>query len=133
MQRATGLSDAAQQGDVDLTPLLDVVFIMLIFFIVTASFLREHGIDVSRSDTATRPPVEASAILVIVDEGNRIWIDGRMIDPRAVRANISRLHAEDPGRRVVIDAHDRSANRVLVQIMDASRQAGVYDILLAES
>ena len=133
MQRATGLSDAAQQGDVDLTPLLDVVFIMLIFFIVTASFLREQGIDVSRSDATTRPPVEASGILVVVDEGNRIWIEGRMIDPRAVRANIARLHAEDPKRQVVIDAHDHSANRVLVQVMDASRQAGVYDILIAET
>ena len=133
MQRATGLSDAAQQGDVDLTPLLDVVFIMLIFFIVTASFLREQGIDVSSSEATKRPPTEASTILVTVDEGNRIWIDGRMIDPRAVRANIARLHAEDPKRQVVIDAHDHSANRVLVQVMDASRQAGVYDILIAET
>jgi biopolymer transport protein ExbD len=121
-------------NEINLTPMLDVVFIMLIFFIVTASFIKEAGLDVNRPDapvTETKP--EDANILVVIDENNDIWIDRRLIDPRAVRANIERLHAENPKGSVVIQAHSKSANRQLVAVMDASRQAGVYSISLADS
>jgi biopolymer transport protein ExbD len=121
-------------NEINLTPMLDVVFIMLIFFIVTASFIKEAGLDVNRPDapvTETKP--EDANILVVIDENNDIWIDRRLIDPRAVRANIERLHAENPKGSVVIQAHKKSANRQLVAVMDASRQAGVYSISLADS
>jgi biopolymer transport protein ExbD len=121
-------------NEINLTPMLDVVFIMLIFFIVTASFIKEAGLDVNRPDapvTETKP--EDANILVVIDENNDIWIDRRLIDPRAVRANIERLHAENPKGSVVIQANKKSANRQLVAVMDASRQAGVYSISLADS
>ncbi len=120
--------------EINLTPMLDVVFIMLIFFIVTASFVKEVGIDVNRPDapiTETKP--EDANILIIIDSNDDIWIDRRVIDPRAVRANIERLHAENPKGSVVIQPNRRSTNKMLVQIMDASRSAGVYNISIAES
>ena len=119
--------------EINLTPMLDVVFIMLIFFIVTASFIKESGIDVNRPDapvTETKP--EDANILVQIRANDEIWIDRRLIDPRAVRANIQRLHAENPQGSVVIMPHKKSTNKMLVTIMDASRSAGVYNISIAD-
>ena len=122
------------EGDeINLTPMLDVVFIMLIFFIVTASFIKEAGIDVNRPDapvTETKP--EDANILVVISANDEIWIDRRVIDPRAVRANIERLHAENPKGSVVIQANKKSTNKVLVWVMDSSRSAGVYNISIAD-
>ena len=76
-----------EQGAIDLTPMLDVVFIMLIFFIVTASFIKEQGIDVNRPDNDEQTIVEDKGnILIRIDDTDRIWIDGRQVDERAVRA-----------------------------------------------
>ncbi len=125
-------SDAAEQeATVDITPMLDVVFIMLIFFIVTATFLKESGIDVNRPQAATAVVKEKANILIAIDAHNKIWIDRREVDIRSVRPNIERLRAENPKGTVVIQADKDSRNEVLVQVMDASRLAGVYDIALA--
>jgi len=121
------------ENEINLTPMLDVVFIMLIFFIVTASFIRETGIDANRPDQ-DQPQVvqERGAILVIIDNQDRIWIDNQQVDVRAVRPNIQRLYAENPDRPVVIQTSPNSTTRTLVGVMDASRSAGVYNISLAE-
>jgi biopolymer transport protein ExbD len=122
-----------EENEINLTPMLDVVFIMLIFFIVTASFVREAGIDVNRPDAPmTESKPEDANILVLIDANDDIWIDRRIIDPRAVRANIERLAAENPDGSVVIQANNRSTNKILVEVMDASRQAGVYSISIAD-
>ena len=124
-----------EESEINLTPMLDVVFIMLIFFIVTASFLRESGLDTNRPDQ-DQPQVlqdEEGAILVIIDSTDDIWIDNRIIDPRAVRANIERLHAEDPDRPLVVQASHTSRAETLVTVMDASRQASVFDISIASA
>jgi biopolymer transport protein ExbD len=120
------------EAEINLTPMLDVVFIMLIFFIVTATFIRETGLDVNRPDQDQAQVVqEEGAILIIIDSTDDIWIDRRVVDPRAVRANIERLHAEDPERPVVIQAADASSANSLVTIMDAARQANVFNISIA--
>jgi len=122
-----------EENEINLTPMLDVVFIMLIFFIVTASFIKEAGLDVNRPDapvTETKP--EDANILVAITATDEIWIDRRLIDPRAVRANIERLHAENPKGSVVIQANKSSTNKMLVTVMDAARQAGVYNISIAD-
>ena len=123
-----------EESEINLTPMLDVVFIMLIFFIVTASFVREAGIDVNRPDApmSDSKPEDAN-ILVRISATDEIWIDRRLVDPRAIRANIERLAAENPDGSVVILANNRSTNKALVQVMDASRQAGVYSISIADS
>jgi biopolymer transport protein ExbD len=123
-----------EQNEINLTPMLDVVFIMLIFFIVTASFIKEAGLDVNRPDApVTESKPEEQNILVAISATDEIWIDRRLIDPRAVRANIERLHAENPDGSVVIQANKRSTNKMLVTVMDAARQAGVYNISIADN
>jgi biopolymer transport protein ExbD len=117
--------------EVNLTPMLDVVFIMLIFFIVTASFTKESGIDVSRPDAATAERKERGNILVAISESGQIWIDKRHVDIRAVRANIERMAAENPQGSVVIQADKNSKNGILVQVMDAARLAGVESVSIA--
>jgi len=121
------------ENEINLTPMLDVVFIMLIFFIVTASFVKEAGLDVNRPDapvTETKP--EDANILVAIDANDDIWIDRRMVDPRAVKANIARLHAENPKGSVVIQPNKHSTNKMLVSVMDSARDAGVTNISLAD-
>jgi len=122
------------ENEINLTPMLDVVFIMLIFFIVTASFIKESGIDVNRPDAPmTESKPEDANILVLINANDEIWIDRRLIDPRAVRANIERLHAENPEGSVVIQANKASTNKMLVEVMDSARLAGVYSISIADS
>jgi biopolymer transport protein ExbD len=122
-----------EESEINLTPMLDVVFIMLIFFIVTASFIKEAGIDVNRPDApVTESKPEEANILVMISANDEIFIDRRLIDPRAVRANIERLHAENPEGSVVIQADMKSTNKILVEVMDSSRSAGVYNISIAD-
>jgi biopolymer transport protein ExbD len=122
------------ENEINLTPMLDVVFIMLIFFIVTASFIKEAGLDVNRPDAPmTESKPEDANILVLINANDEIWIDRRLIDPRAVRANIERLHAENPEGSVVIQANNKSSNKMLVEVMDSARLAGVYNISIADS
>jgi len=123
--------DDEEDNEVNLTPMLDVVFIMLIFFIVTASFVKEAGIEVNRPSAATAERKEKGNILVAISENNQIWIDRRQVDPRALRANIERMHAENPNGAVVIQADVESKNGLLVQVMDAARMAGVKSVSIA--
>jgi biopolymer transport protein ExbD len=120
-----------EESTVDITPMLDVVFIMLIFFIVTATFVKESGIDIDKPAAATAVVQEKASILVAIDADNNIWINRRQVDQRSVRSIIERLHAENPKGTVVIQADKESKNDTLVQVMDASRRAGVYNIALA--
>ncbi len=119
------------ESEVNLTPMLDVVFIMLIFFIVTASFVKEAGIDISRPPAATAIRKERGNILVAITADDQIWVDRRQIDPRALRANLERLHAENPQGSVVILADEASRNGLLVRVMDSARLAGISNVSLA--
>ncbi|NNE42573.1 MAG: biopolymer transporter ExbD [Gemmatimonadetes bacterium] len=131
--RLAALKEMEEEQEINITPMLDVVFIMLIFFIVTASFVKEAGIDVNKPDASTAEPKQKANILVAIDAQGSIWIDRRQVDPRAVRANIERLHAENPQGTVVIQADENATTKTLVQVMDAARQAGVYDVAIAAS
>jgi biopolymer transport protein ExbD len=131
--RFVALRPDEDEQEINITPMLDVVFIMLIFFIVTASFVKESGIDVNKPEAQTSVPKEKANILIAIDAAGGIWIDRRKIDPRAVRANIERLHAENPQGTVVIQADEDARTRDLVRVMDAARLAGVYDVAIAAS
>ena len=120
-----------EENEINITPMLDVVFIMLIFFIVPASFVKEAGIDVNRPDAQTAVAQEKANILIAITENGEIWIDRRRVDPRAVRANIERLHAENPQGTVVIQADKKAVTETLIQVMDSARQAGVYNVAIA--
>ena len=120
-----------EESEINITPLIDIVFIMLIFFIVTATFVKETGIDVNKPDAPTAEVKSKANILIAIDSNDNIWIDRRRVDPRSVRPNIERLHAENPQGSVVIQADKKSTNEMLVTVMDAARAAGVYNIALA--
>ncbi|WP_339773292.1 biopolymer transporter ExbD [uncultured Paraglaciecola sp.] len=120
-----------EEAVIDMTPMLDVVFIMLIFFIVTASFVKESGIDVNRPEAATAVKKDRANILVAISDKGEIWINKRRIDVRAVQANIERLHAENPQGTVVIQADKKSTTETLIKVMDASRAAGITDVSIA--
>ncbi|MCA6064656.1 ExbD/TolR family protein [Thalassolituus marinus] len=129
-----GFSNMAAQeaeGEIDITPMLDVVFIMLIFFIVTASFVKESGIEVNRPDASTSQAKPRANILIAINDLGEIWIDKRKVDESQVRANIERMHAENPQGTVVIQADEEAKTRLLVSVMDSARAAGVYDVSLA--
>ena len=125
------LMQEEEQENIDLTPMLDVVFIMLIFFIVTASFVKEAGIDVNRPEAATAVKKERANILVAISDTGEIWINKRKVDERAVQANIERLKAENPQGSVVIQADKKATTEVLIKVMDASRAAGAFDVSIA--
>jgi biopolymer transport protein ExbD len=118
---------------INLTPMLDVVFIMLIFFIVTATFVKEVGIDVNQPDQDKPKTIDPDkkSIVVRISNRDRITIAQREVDWRSVRANIERLHAEAPEAPVVIQAHPESSTEALIHIMDEARMAGVFNINLA--
>jgi biopolymer transport protein ExbD len=120
-----------EESEINLTPMLDVTFNMLIFFIVTSSFVKEAGIEVNKPAAVTAVRAERGNILVAITDSGQVWIDKRPVDVRAVRPNIERLHAENPQGGVVIQADENSKNGLLVQVMDAAREAGVYNVSIA--
>ncbi len=119
------------ESAIDITPMLDIVFIMLIFFVVTSSFVKESGIDVNRPSASTAERKETGSILVAISMDNNVWIDKRRVDPDAIRPNIERLHAENPEGAVVIQADKASTSGLLVKVMDQIRLAGVTNISIA--
>jgi biopolymer transport protein ExbD len=129
-RRRSGRLD--DEAEVDLTPMLDVVFIMLIFFIVTASFVKEVGLDLNRPEGgSTSVKNENENIFIQISADGLIFVDRRVTDIRAVRPNIERLHAERPNGAVIIAPSDASFNGLLVEVMDQARLAGVENISLA--
>lgn len=122
---------AEEHSEVDLTPMLDVVFIMLIFFIVTANFVKEPGLEVSRPEAETAQQQEDAGILVAIGPAGDVYMDGRRIDVRQVKANVLRLRTERPDAAVVIRADRKATADIITAVMDGIRSAGVRDISLA--
>ena len=133
MRRKKGRGAEDDTSEIDLTPMLDVVFIMLIFFIVTASFVKETTIDVNVPEAQDNPPPPSEdnkTILVTITASDEIWMDDRRVDARAVRANIARLHAESPEAPVIVKADAKSTAKTFVAVADAAREADVYNVSL---
>lgn len=128
--------DSSHQDDdegINLTPMLDVVFIMLIFFIVTASFVKEAGIEVLRPSAPTANPKKSANILVAISAKNEIWIDNQQVKPQGIRAQIERLHAENPEGAVMIQADKSSNAEALLQVMEAATEARVSVSIAAQN
>ena len=123
--------EAEDDIDLNITPMLDIVFIILIFFVVATSFVKESGVDVSRPGAHSSERKERGNIMVAITADNSVWIDKREVDIRAVRASIERLHAENPEGAVVIQADENSRTGLLVQVIDQARLAGVSDVSIA--
>jgi biopolymer transport protein ExbD len=131
MRKTKGFGGDEEDNEINLTPMLDVVFIMLIFFIVTASFIKEAGIDVNRPAALTADKMEDASILIAISENDEIWIDRKQIDPRAVRASIERMHAENPKGSIVIQADMESTNEMLTVVLEAAKKAGVSNVAIS--
>lgn len=121
---------AQEESEIDLTPMLDVVFIMLIFFIVTASFVKESGLEVNRPESQKSDPSDVQNIVVSVTATGEIWLDDRRIDIRAVRANIERKRAEEPKAAVIVKAHNKAKTEIYAAVIDAAKEAGAGGVSL---
>jgi len=130
-KKRSSMHQDEEENEINLTPMLDVVFIMLIFFIVTATFIKEAGIQVERPDTVTADSQDDASILIAISPNNEIWIDRQQRDPRAVRSIIERLHAENPKGSIVIQADEESTHETLVIVMEAAKAAGVTNVAIA--
>jgi len=122
------------EAEINITPMLDIVFIMLIFFIVTTSFVKEKGLDISRPTQAEeqqQPDPETLPILVRINQLSSISIDNRRVEPDAVRANLERERAQNPSAPLIIAAHPDSDTNSLVQVLDAANVVGIASISVA--
>lgn len=124
MRRARRKSQE-EDAKIDITPMLDVVFIMLIFFIVTATFIKESGAKVEKPDAETSVKRPKAAILLAIDENDKVWLDKKSIDPRAIKANIARLRAENPEGEVIVQADVESTAEMVIKVVDALKEAGI--------
>jgi biopolymer transport protein ExbD len=125
------VSESEEEKVADLTPMLDVVFIMLIFFIVTATFIKETGIEIDRPDTKTAELKKTVSLLVGVSPDNTIWIDKKKVDIRQVRPVMERLHSENPKGGLVIKADSASKVEKVLAVMEAARTLGIVQVAIA--
>ena len=130
--RRSLISQAVEEAEEpNITPMLDVVFILLIFFIVTANFIKDPGLEINRPDSETAEITENAAILIAVGPTGEVWMDGRRIDVRQVKANVVKLLADNPQGSVVIQADEKAVADTIIKVMDGAREAGVSAISLA--
>ena len=122
-----------EEEGINLTPMLGVVFIMLIFFILTASFIKEAGIEIERPDAKTAVNKKNANIIVAISANNEIWMDRKRIKPQGVRGQIERMHAENPEGSLIIQADKDSYSKTLMIVMDAAREAKVAVAIAANN
>ena len=123
--------DDEEAGEIDLTPMLDVVFILLIFFIVTSVFVTEAGIDVSKQEASTVEDTSGDMILIAVGPQGDIWIDGDQIDPRFIRARFELRLADAPNSAVIIQGDESASNEQIMLILKAAREANINDVSIS--
>lgn len=130
MRRKHHLED---DTEINITPMLDIVFILLIFFIVTTSFVREEGLEISRpsSKPPTEPALDHGPIVVRIDSGGSVSVKGRVLEAGAVQANLEREKAEKPGMPLIVAAHPLADTETLVKVLDAAQAVGIETINVA--
>ena len=123
---------AQPQGQtIDLTPMLDVVFIMLIFFIVTATFIKLPGPTGSKIDTVTEDPYKKVTILVAVTEVDEFWVDKKRLDENALKLNLTRMYNENPLSGMVIQADNESSIESVAKVADIARDIGIAPVAIS--
>ena len=116
---------------INVIPLIDVMFFLVLFFVATSSFIRETGVDVNRPAARSAELQEKGNIIISVTKNGEIWIDRRKVDIRALRANVERMYAENPGSSVIIAADEEAQTGRLVAALDEARLAGVENVAIA--
>ncbi len=130
-RRSNFQSDAGADDDVNVTPLLDIVFIMLIFFIVTSTFVKEPGVEVNRPEAVTAKERRLASIIVAISADDEIWINKEQIELPEVRAAVEQLRRENPKGTAVVQADAKSKSRLLVEVVNQIRAAGVADVAVS--
>jgi len=130
-RRQTFQQSGGDEEDVNMTPLLDIVFIMLIFFIVTSTFVKEPGIEVNRPQAATAEDRKLASIIVAISADDEIWINKERVDLGEVRAIIEQLRRENPRGTAVVQADAKSKSRMLVEVVNQIRAAGLRDVAVS--
>lgn len=120
-----------EESDINLTPMLDVVFIMLIFFIVTATFIKQPGTDILRPDAETAQQKPTVSVLVAINSAGEIWIDKKKVDAAAVGAMIERLHTENPKGSLVLQADRQAKYEKVKAVLDAARRVGLMQVAIS--
>ena len=115
----------------NITPLIDMVFILLIFFAVNASFVKDAGVEIERPSARTATTQQKANIMIAVTENGEVWVDRQRVDPRSVRGHVERLHAENPEGAVVILADETSHTGLVIEVLDQARLAGVEQVAVA--
>jgi len=118
------------EAEVDMTPMLDIVFIMLIFFIVTTSFVKESGFDVNKPQAAQATKKPSANIFIAVDKNGRIHMEKRVVDIKRVRANVERMLAESPEAAVMIQGDIDAKHGIIVKVMDQVKAAGIEKLMV---
>ena len=125
------LKSEAGPSALNITPLIDMVFILLIFFAVNASFVKEAGVEIERPSARTAQTKQQANIMIAVTENGEVWVDRQRVDPRSVRGHVERLHAENPEGSVVILADDSSRTGLVIEVLDQAQLAGVENVAVA--
>ncbi len=125
------LKSEAGPSAMNITPLIDMVFILLIFFAVNASFVKESGVEIERPNARTAEIQQKANIMIAVTKNDEVWIDRQRVDPRSIRGHVERLHAENPEGAVVILADEDSKTGLVIQVLDQTRLAGVENVAVA--
>ncbi|GAB6887563.1 biopolymer transporter ExbD [Desulfothermus okinawensis JCM 13304] len=132
MLNITGARRAQKKSlDIDMAPLIDMIFILLIFFLVTTSFQKETGVEINRPVAASATLKKKASILIGVTKDGRIFMDKREMDPRSIEANVERALAENPDSSIIIVADEKSETGLVIKVMDACKLAGAKNIALA--
>ncbi|AZM96298.1 ExbD/TolR family protein [Vreelandella venusta] len=131
MRRRRSIDATADSNEVNLTPMLDVVFIMLIFFIVTTSFIKESGVEIERPEAAAASPRPDAQVLIAVTPEGAVWVDGKPVDVHRIGQQVADMLSDDGS--VVIQADRESTTGLLIEVMDRLKQAGVDQIAVAAS
>jgi biopolymer transport protein ExbD len=134
-RRGQGEEHSDGSHGIDLAPMLDFVLNLLIFFIITAVFVKELGLMVNRPEGSSAPPSAdgGGSIPVSIMANGDVWVDGRVVDLRAVRANVERLHAVNPKSGVLIVAEQEAETGLLTQVVDQVHLGGVYNVTFSTS
>ena len=130
MRTRTRKTEAEGQA-IDLTPMLDVVFIMLIFFIVTASFIKTPGIEVKRVEAETADSYKKASILVAVNSKSEVWMDKKRVEKAALKLELTRMYSENPKGGMVIQADNESQIEMVAEVADIARDIGITPVAVS--
>ncbi len=130
-RKRTTIGGGSADEEINVTPLMDIVFIMLIFFIVTSTFVKEPGADINRPEAMTAKERKFASILVAIDAENKIWIDKDEVPLEMVRLGVEQLKQENPKGTAVVQVDRNAESRYLVEVVNQIRAAGVTDIAVS--